>query len=73
MDRQTLNMRDFFDASLRVQFLILVMGDLFIPQVNEVTGYLLKGLTALANKPPTKQIFALKIWDQLVHRLKSYD
>ena len=29
----------------------------FVPVVNKVLGYWLKGITALANKPPTMQIF----------------
>ena len=33
------------------------MKALFIPAVNKVPGYWLKGLIALANKPPTMQIF----------------
>ena len=34
------------------------MTDLLTPEVNKVPGYYLKGLTALANKPPNMQIFA---------------
>ena len=34
------------------------MTDRFTPALNKVPGYCLKGITALANKPPTLQIFA---------------
>ena len=34
------------------------MTDRFTPALNKVPGFLLKGITALANKPPTLQIFA---------------
>ena len=34
------------------------MTDCFNPALNKVPGYCLKGITALANKPPTLQIFA---------------
>ena len=33
------------------------MKALFIPAINKVLGYWLKGSSALANKPPTMQIF----------------
>ena len=35
-----------------------VMTNLLTPVVNKVTGFYLKGLTALVNKPPNMQIFA---------------
>ena len=34
------------------------MTDRFTPALNKVPGYWLKGITALANKPPALQIFA---------------
>ena len=42
---------------LEYYFFILVIKALCVPAVNKVSGYCIKSLTALANKPPTMQIF----------------
>ena len=43
--------------TLEYYFFILVIKALCVPAVNKVSGYCIKSLTALANKPPTMQIF----------------
>ena len=45
------------ELTLEYYFFILVIKALCVPAVNKVSGYCIKSLTALANKPPTMQIF----------------